>query len=133
MSISRQLAEYAVDLTYDKIPDEVRRETKRFLLDSLACAMGAFEHEPSRIAREVAREFNGPAESTIFGETSKVSWSNATIANETMIRFWDFNDTYHYVKKPGDLGAGHPSDSFAAVLALGERQQASGKQAIEAI
>jgi 2-methylcitrate dehydratase len=56
----------------------------------------------------------------------------ATIANETMIRFWDFNDTYHFVKGPGDLGACHPSDTFAAVLALGERQRSSGKQVIEA-
>ena len=132
MSISKQLADFAIDLTYDRIPDEVRRETKRFLLDSLACAMGAFDHPPSKIAREVARDFGGPPDSTIFGENIKTNWSAATIANETMIRFWDFNDTYHFVKKPGDLGAGHPSDSFAAVLALGERQQASGKQAIEA-
>ena len=132
MSFTKQLSEFAEGLTYENIPDEVRRETKRFLLDTLACALGAFDHPPSRIARDVAREMGGLPESTILGETSKVGWSAATVSNETMIRFWDFNDTYHFVKKPGDLGACHPSDAFGAVLALGERQKTSGKQVITA-
>ena len=43
MSIARELSEAALRFQYDRIPPEVTREMKRFMLDALACAIGAFE------------------------------------------------------------------------------------------
>jgi len=131
MSIARELAEAALDIRYDAIPAEARREIKRFILDALACAIGGYGAEPCRICRDVARETSGKGEATLIGETAKVSVSSAIIANETMIRYLDFNDVLYFPKSPGKIGGAHPSDALPAALALGESRHASGRQVIE--
>src|SRR5882672_5491280 len=132
MSIARELSEAALNFKYETTPPDVIREAKRFILDALACALGAFEADPCRICRDVARETGGKGEATLIGEAAKVSVSSAIIANETMIRYLDYNDVLYFPKSPGKIGGAHPSDSLPAALALGERQHASGKQVIEA-
>ena len=109
------------------------RETKRLILDALACAIGAFDAEPCRICREVAREHGGAGVATLIGERDKVSVSQAIIANETMIRYLDFNDVLYFPKSPGKIGGAHPSDALPAALAVGEREHASGKEVIAAV
>jgi 2-methylcitrate dehydratase len=132
MSIARDLSEAALEINYMNIPSDVTREMKRFILDALACAIGAYDAEPCRICRDVAREQSGKGEATLIGESHKVSVSSAIIANETMVRYLDYNDVLYFPKSPGKIGGAHPSDSLPAALALGERQHASGKQVIEA-
>jgi 2-methylcitrate dehydratase len=39
-SISRQIAEFAVDLKYEDLPDDVIFAVKRFLYDSIGSAFG---------------------------------------------------------------------------------------------
>ena len=48
-------------------------------------------------------------EATLIGENSKVSVSSAIIANETMIRYLDFNDVLYFPKSPGKIGGAHPA------------------------
>ena len=132
MSIARELSEAALGFQYDNIPPEVTREMKRFMLDALACAIGAFDADPCRICRDFARE-SGGNEATLIGENSKVSVSSAIIANETMIRYLDFNDVLYFPKSPGKIAGAHPSDALPAALAVGERQHSSGKDVIEAM
>ena len=132
MSVTRELSEFALGIRYETIPAHVTHEMKRFFIDALACAIGAFDAEPSRICRDVAREHSGRPDATLIGETTKVSLSQAIIANGAMVRYLDFNDGYHFAKSPGKIGGGHPSDCLPAVIAVAERQHASGKAAIEA-
>ncbi|MGA8819404.1 MAG: MmgE/PrpD family protein [Xanthobacteraceae bacterium] len=132
MSVTRELSEFALGIRYDDIPAHVTHEMKRFFIDALACAIGAFDAEPCRICRDVARENSGRPDATLIGETTKVSLSSAIIANGAMVRYLDFNDGYHFPKSPGKIGGGHPSDCLPAVFAVAERQHASGKAAIEA-
>ncbi len=47
----------------------------------------------------------------------------AAFANGVMIRYLDYNDTYH-----ARGGSGHPSDLLGAILAVAEPQHASGRQ-----
>ena len=47
----RELSEYAAGLAYADLPAAVVHECKRKLLDTLGCAIGAFDAEPARIAR----------------------------------------------------------------------------------
>ena len=133
MPIARDLSEAALNFKYESIPPEVIREAKRLILDALACAIGAFAAEPCRICREVAREHGGTGHATLIGERSKVSVSSAIIANETMVRYLDFNDVLYFPKSPGKIGGAHPSDALPAALAVGEREHASGKQVIAAV
>ena len=43
LSISRQMARFALELQYDDLPGEVIREVKRYLYDSVGCAFGGFQ------------------------------------------------------------------------------------------
>jgi 2-methylcitrate dehydratase len=130
MTITRELSEFALGLRYEDIPAEVTHEMKRFLVDALACAVGAFDADPCVICRDVAREQGGRPDATLIGETMKVALSQAIIANGAMIRYLDFNDGYHFPKSPGKIGGGHPSDCLPAVFGVGERQMSSGKEII---
>jgi 2-methylcitrate dehydratase len=133
MSIARDLSEAALNFKYENLPPEVVREAKRLILDALACATGAFDAEPCRTCRDVARGYGGAGEATLIGERGKVAVASAIIANETMVRYLDFNDVLYFPKSPGKIGGAHPSDSLPAALAVGEREHASGRQVIEAM
>ena len=128
MTITTELSDFALGLRYEDIPAPVIHEMKRFLLDALSCAIGAFDAEPCVTCRDVAREDGGRPDATLIGEPTKVSLSQAIIANGAMIRYLDFNDGYHFPKSPGKIGGGHPSDCLPAVFAVGERQHSSGRE-----
>ncbi|MCP9469822.1 MAG: MmgE/PrpD family protein [Nitrospira sp.] len=127
VTLAARLARYSRAFRYKSLPSEVVHDVKRRLLDSLACAIGAWQAPPCRIAREVARSVMVPGGATIWGMEDKTSPDLATFANGSLVRYFDFNDTY-LSKEPA-----HPSDNIAAVLATGEAVRASGEQVIAAI
>ena len=48
-SIARQMAEFAVGLKYEDLPENVIYEVKRFLYDSIGCAYGSMHtHDVNR-------------------------------------------------------------------------------------
>ena len=55
-SLSRKLAEYASFLQYKDLSREVIHEVKRRLIDSFGCALGAFESQPAKVAREIGQK-----------------------------------------------------------------------------
>jgi 2-methylcitrate dehydratase len=125
--LTERLARYTQSLCYDDLPGEVVHEVKRRILDSLGCALGAWNATPYRIAREQAQSIKLPAGATVWGTGHKTSPDLAAFANGTGVRYLDFNDTY-LSKEPA-----HPSDNIPAVLAVGETTSASGKRIIQAI
>ncbi len=133
MSVARELANYTLSLNFQDLPPDVVHHAKRFLLDTLGCAIGGYSSEASRILRETIRELDGPAEATVIGSGARTSCLYATLANGAMVRFLDLNDTAFL--KSGDLyrTGYHPSEVIPAILALGERQHISGKEALAAI
>lgn len=126
-TVAACLAQYSRTLRYNRLPSAVVHEVKRRLLDSLACAIGAWQAPPCRIARDVARSVTVPNGATIWGTDHETSPDLATFANGSLVRYFDFNDTY-LSKEPA-----HPSDNIAAVLAAGEAARASGERVIAAI
>jgi 2-methylcitrate dehydratase len=120
----RELSEYAAGLTYEELPPAVVKECKRKLIDTLGCAIGAFDAEPSRIARAVAAHYSSDKPARIFGTLKKTSAEHAAFANGSMLRYADYNDAYF------NKNSGHPSDTFAGVLALGESVHADGRAII---
>jgi len=131
-TMTRVLAEEAIAFSYKTLAPEVSHQAKRHILDTLACAVGAFDAEACVACREVAKELTPLPQSTLIGETQKVGLSSAIVANESMIRYLDFNDVLYFPKSPGKIGGAHPSDAIAAVFALAEWQRSSGRQIIEA-
>ena len=125
--VADRLARYARTLSYRRLPPAVVHEAKRRILDSWACAFGAYDAAPCRIARRIAQSVKVPTGATLWGTAHRTLPDLAAFANGALVRYLDFNDTY-LSKEPA-----HPSDNLAAILAVAEATHATGKQAIEAI
>ena len=126
-TLAHQLADYACSLQIDDLSKEVVHEVKRRVIDSLGCALGAWNEEPCAIARNVASDFSARAGSTIIGTKHKAPPDWAAFANGCCIRYFDYNDTY-LSKEPA-----HPSDNISAALAIAESLGANGRELITAI
>jgi 2-methylcitrate dehydratase len=127
ISISRKMARFALDLTYDEIPEAARKEAKRFLLDSVGCALAALDHEDMQQAYQYVKELGGNEQATIIGHGTKTNMANAALMNALLIRAMDYNDIY-WKKDPS-----HPSDIIPAALSTGEYRDASGQDVLVGI
>lgn len=117
-SIASQFARYALGLDYGMLPQDVLHQAKRSLLDALGCAIGG-QHAPARaICEAVIQESGGCEEATVFCSGYRTTALNAALVNSLMVRFLDYND---------EGGGGHNSDSIPAILAVAEREKASGR------
>ena len=125
-SLAHSLANFACSISYDDLSTNVVHEVKRRVIDSLGCALGAWNEEPCMIARKVASDFSAKNGATILGTAHKAPPDWAAFANGCCIRYFDYNDTY-LSKEPA-----HPSDNLSAVLAIGESVGATGREMIAA-
>lgn len=126
-SISRQIAEFAVNLKFEDLPENVIYEVKRYLYDSIGCAYGAYGTKDVNIIRDICLEMGGKEEATLIGFGDKLPAVNATLINSLAIRALDFNDIY-WKEDPS-----HPSDIIPAALSVAEKENLSMKDVITAI
>ena len=123
-SVAHQFARYALALNYSLLPQDVVHQAKRCLLDSLGCAIGAYEAPGRTICEATVKEIGGPQEATVFCSGLRTSALNATLVNSFLVRFLDYNDVG---------GGGHNSDAISSILAVSEREKASGKDLITSL
>ncbi len=126
-SISRQIARFALGLTYADLPEAVVLEVKRYLYDSIGCAFGGYTTEDVEIVRHLYAEMGGRPEATVIGSGQKIPAYNASFLNSLMVRALDFNDIY-WKQDPS-----HPSDLIPVALAVGEREHSPARDVITAI
>jgi 2-methylcitrate dehydratase len=124
-TLADHLAEFAQSVRFEDLPDTVVTEAVRRLVDTFACAAGALAEPTPVIARRAAAKIPGaPGVALIGGGRSAPDW--AAFANGVHIRYLDCNDTYL------SLEPAHPSDNWAAVMAVGETVGAVGHDWIAA-
>jgi len=126
-SVSRRMAQFALSLTYKMIPEAARKEAKRFLLDSIGCALAAFDLPDMKAAYRYIKELGGTPQASIIGHGTQTNMPNAALMNALLIRAMDYNDIY-WKQDPS-----HPSDIIPAALATGEYRGASGKDILVGI
>ena len=126
-SIARQIAEFAVGLKYEDLPQEVVETVKRFLYDSIGCAYGSMGTHDVKTMLEIYREMGGKPESKVIGFGDELPAVSTALINSLMIRALDFNDIY-WKDDPS-----HPSDLIPAALSVAEKVDASMKDVIVAI
>lgn len=126
-SLSRQVAEFAVNLKFEDIPKAAVAEAKRFMLDSVGCAFGGYEAEDPGILLTLHRELGGTPQATILGSGDKTNVVEASFLNALMVRALDYNDIY-WEEDPS-----HPTDIMPAAWALAEWKGLSGKAVIVGI
>ncbi|MCL4499390.1 MAG: MmgE/PrpD family protein [Chloroflexi bacterium] len=123
-TISHQWARYALSVNYDTLPPEVVHQAKRILLDTFACAIGASEAPGRPILEGAVREIGGNPEASVFGSGYQTTAINATLVNCFMVRYLDYNDMG---------GGGHNSESIPPILAVAEREKASGRDFLTSV
>jgi 2-methylcitrate dehydratase len=126
-SISRIISEFAINLKYEDLPENVINAAKRFLYDSIGCAFGAYKTKDVNIIRDIYNDLGGKEEATVIAFGDRIPAVNAAFVNSQMIRSLDFNDIY-WKDDPS-----HPSDIIPAPLAIGELKNLSMKEVITAI
>jgi 2-methylcitrate dehydratase len=123
-TITAKMSRWAAGLEYKHLSQDAVYQAKRFLLDSVGCAIGGYQQHDVKIALEVLDEIAGRGPSTIIGTGKRVDPVSASLANALMIRCMDYNDIY-WKQDPS-----HPSDIFPAALACCERARSNGKELI---
>ena len=121
-TLAETLSGYASSLRYEDLPAETVHLAKRFIIDTLGCALGGYDSEPARVAREMAELVSSAHPVTVMGSGQQTSLDLASFANGVAIRYLDFNDGYTSNE------SGHPSDSIAASLSATEAAGGDGKQ-----
>lgn len=126
MGATRQLSEFVAGATFEQLPTEVVRETKRAVLNYLGVALGASRHEAAQILTADAREQGGNAQASILGSGLRVAATQAARVNGAMSHVFDYDDT--------DMETIiHPTGPvLSAALALAEWRGMSGKRLLAA-
>jgi len=65
-SLSGQMAKFAIDLQFQDIPDESIWEAKRFLLDSVGCALAAVNNEDMAAMYRFTEKLGGTPEASVI-------------------------------------------------------------------
>src|SRR5262249_60192175 len=122
--LTERLVEYAQSLSYEDLPPEVVERTKRLILDTVGCALGAAPWQAPTIARALAADVQSRTPATVMVGGQQTSPDMAAFANGVMTRYLDYND-YCYTNGPGP-----PSDTNAPVPAAVEAPRRGGKSVI---
>ncbi len=123
-AVTSTMSQWAADLRFEDLAPEAVYQAKRFLLDSVGCALGGYQQHDVIIALDVLNEIAGPGKATIIGTGLHVDPVSASLANALMIRCMDYNDIY-WKQDPC-----HPSDIFPAAIACCERAASDGRELI---
>src|ERR1700751_1085886 len=115
-----QLADFVVRADQSDLSAHVLPTLKRNVLDSIACAVGALDGNPTPAIRAHAEQFSSRPTATFVGG-GRASVDQAAFFNAVLVRYPDLLDTYLTVG-----GLCHPADNFGAVLAVAEHVNASG-------
>jgi len=126
-SLAEDLISFTVRIKWEDLSAEVIQEAKRHIIDSMACAIGAYLAPPSSIIRRLALRSKVSEGATLLGTQDKVLPEAAAFYNGLLVRYFDYNDTYL------SLEPAHPSDNLPAVLAAAEYNKSSGKDFILAL
>lgn len=125
---TRMLAQLVADTSYEDLPDEVVDRAKTVMMDTLSCAVAGYTKAPEECGWiiRIAKEMGGAPESTVWMDGAKLSAMAAAMANACMVHTIDYDDTH--LESVAHLG----SSLLGAVLSLGEKLHASGKEALTA-
>ena len=123
--ILMSLAKFSSELSYRDLPDHVIAKSKDLLLDSLGCAIGAYDCDTAQMGRSLM----GPAASKelagrVVGSKKPTAADTTAFVNACMIRYLELNDTL--------LPGGHPSDMLGGLFAIAPQIGASGERLIAA-
>lgn len=121
------ISSYVFSIKKESLHKEVIHEVKRRIIDSLACAVGAYDSKVSKILLKSCSKIKSKYSACLFGKKKNVFYEEAAFVNGSLVRYLDFNDTYL------SLEPAHPSDNIAPLIACAQAYGKSGVDLILAI
>jgi 2-methylcitrate dehydratase PrpD len=125
--VTRTLARYVVTSRPEDLPDPVRKEARRTLVNWVGCAVGGSPHQTLEIAIAALLPFGGPHQATVLGRRERTDILSAALLNGMSSHVLDFDDTHLRTVI-------HPAGPVAsAILALAEYRPVSGREFLHAL
>jgi len=125
MEVTKTLARFLVNSRYEHLPQDVRHEAARALLNWMGCAIGSTHHETVSCALAAIKPFAGPAQATLLGRRERLDILHAALLNGISSHVLDYDDTH--------ARAVHVSSPvYPALLAYCEWRGLSGRDLIHA-
>jgi 2-methylcitrate dehydratase PrpD len=109
MSITQQLASWIVATGPEQIPENVRHEARRAILNYVGCALGGCREPAVEIALKALSPYFGKPTARVLGRADRMDPLHAALINGISSHVLDFDDTTpsNYV---------HPSSPVASAL-----------------
>jgi 2-methylcitrate dehydratase len=126
-TMTYKLAEFAAGVKFEQLSEAAVVEAKRFLIDSIGCALGGLHSHDAQIALRVLSRLAGPGNCHVLGDGQSMDPVSATLMNALLVRNLDFNDIY-WKADPS-----HPSDLIPVALAACEDLRLSGRELLVGI
>ena len=93
-NLSETLARFVVETTWDDIPESVRHEAKRALLNWLGCAIGGSTESAVETSLKVMSPFAGQPQATVIGRKKRLDALSAAFINGVSANVYAFDDTH---------------------------------------
>ena len=125
-SETRTLARWLVDSRLDDVPQDVRHEALRALVNYVGCALGGAPDEAVDIALRALAPFFGPPAARILGRVERLDPLHASLMNGISSHVYDYDDT-----TPKNYS--HPTSPVASALfAYASANPVTGRDFMEA-
>jgi 2-methylcitrate dehydratase PrpD len=125
--VTRTLAHYLVNASYADLPENVRKEGVRTLLNYVGVAIGGSHHQTVDIAVAALAPFSGPPQAGLFGRSERFDVMNAAFVNGVSSHIFDYDDTHlKTIIHPG-------GPVISAILALAEMSPVNGRDFLNAL
>src|SRR6204780_1285973 len=112
---------------YGDLPQNVRKEGVRTLLNWVGVAVGGSHHKTVDIAASALGPFSGPPQASLLGRGERFDIMNAAFINGVSSHIFDYDDTHLKTII-------HPAGPVAsAILAISEMQPVSGGEFLNAL
>lgn len=125
--VTQALARYVVNARFEDLPQAVRDEAARTLLNWVGSALGGSRHETVEIALTALAPFAGQAQASVLGRRERLDVMTTALLNGISSHIHDFDDTHLKTVI-------HPAGPVAAaILALAEHQPVTGRDFMHAL
>src|SRR4029077_3174800 len=125
--VTEHLAEFVAASRWEDIPEAVRQEGVRSLLNFVGGALGGCRDEAARLAARVLAPFFGPAQASVIGRSERPDALNAAFLNAVSANVLEYDDTHLATVI-------HPAAPVApGLFALAEERRVSGAALVHAL
>jgi 2-methylcitrate dehydratase PrpD len=126
-NVTRQLAHFVVSSRPGDLPEKVRKEASRTLLNWMGCAIGGSRQDAVTNAIAALAPFAGSGQASLVGRRERMDSLHAALINGISSHVLDFDDTHLKTVI-------HPAGPVVpAILAIAEHRPVSGRDFLHAL